>query len=165
MTFINIILENSTDKIAKLYNPAIKASQKPETGITIQNKAAYHVIKDCAILARNYIPICAFAAYSDPFSTLKGKFTKQNIKEFVSSTEEFPGSYHLLCIILDKIQKLKKESVKEEPKKEENEIVDNDPYGEYGIDNDTTKYVNQYSQPTSYNQIVDLLCEMFGVSN
>ena len=55
--------------------------------------------------------------------------------------------------------------VLEEPKKQETTFVDNDPYGEYGIDNDTSKYVNQYSQPSNYNETVELLCEMFEVSN
>jgi len=165
MTFINIILENSSDKLAKLYGPAFKASQNPENGITIQNKSAYHVIKDCATLARSYIPLYVFEQFENPFSSLKYKFSRQNIKEFVQSTKKINENYHLLCVILDKIENIKK--VQEEPilLEEENDSNINDPYGEYGVDNDNKKYLNQYKQPSNDNEIVDLLCESFGVSN
>jgi hypothetical protein len=48
MKFIDIILQNSQAKEAKLYGPATKASTNPETGVTILNPAAFHVIRDCA---------------------------------------------------------------------------------------------------------------------
>ena len=95
MTFINIILENSSDKLTKLYGPALKASQTPENGITIQNKSAYHVIKDCATIARSYIPLYVFEQYLDPFLNLKYKFSRQNIKDFVQSTKTIKENYHL----------------------------------------------------------------------
>lgn len=165
MTFINIILENSSDKFAKLYGPAFKASQTPEHGITIQNKSAYNVIKDCATIARSYIPLYVFEQYIDPFSTLNGKFTRTNISEFVHSIKSIKPNYHLLCVILNKIEGNKKEKVTEEPILIQEENINNDPYGEYGVDNDTKKYLNQYKQPSNDNEIIDLLCESFGVSN
>jgi hypothetical protein len=165
MTFINIILENSSDKFAKLYGPAFKASQTPENGITIQNKSAYHVIKDCATIARSYVPLYVFEQYINPFSTLNGKFTRANISEFVHSTKSIKANYHLLCVILNKIEGNKKEKVTEEPILIQEENINNDPYGDYGINNDTKKYINQYKQPLDGNEIVDLLCESFGVSN
>jgi hypothetical protein len=165
MTFINIILENSSDKLTKLYGPALKASQTPENGITIQNKSAYHVIKDCATIARSYIPLYVFEQYLDPFLNLKYKFSRQNIKDFVQSTKTIKENYHLLCVILNKIENSKKEQ--EEPilLQEEKESNVNDPYGEYGVNNDTKKYINQYNQPSNDNEIIDMLCESFGVSN
>jgi hypothetical protein len=165
MTFINIILENSSDKFAKLYGPAFKASQTPENGITIQNKSAYHVIKDCATIARSYIPLYVFGKYLDPFFTLKGKFKKLHIQEFVQSTRAVDSNYHLLCVILNKIENNKKEKIQDEPVLIQEDINNNDPYGEYGVDNDTKKYINQYKQPSDDNEIIELLCESFVVSN
>lgn len=165
MTFINIILENSSDKLAKLYGPAFKASQNPENGITIQNKSAYHVIKDCATIARSYIPLYVFEEYINPFSTLKGKFTRTNISEFVHSTKTIKPNYHLLCVILNKIENSKKENHQEEPVLLQEETNNDDPYGDYGLNNDTKKYINQYKQPSNDNEIVELLCESFGISN
>lgn len=166
MKFIDIILDNSTDKLAKLYSPALKASQNPENGITIQNKSAYHVIKDCAMIARFYIPLHIFEKYIDPFETLKGKFSKQNIQEFVQSTKTSDENYHLLCVILQKIEKNKKDQSQQEIiKQPEVEIIDNNPYGEYGITNEETKkYINQYSSPINDKATVELLCEMFGIA-
>ena len=65
MKFIEIILENSKSKEAKLFSPAKKAANNPETGITIQNKSAYHV------------PHYIFANYDCPFTELSGKFKKK----------------------------------------------------------------------------------------
>ena len=56
MEFLKIILQNSNLKEAKLYGAAQKAATNPEIGITIQNKAAYHVIKDCAAITMSYLP-------------------------------------------------------------------------------------------------------------
>jgi hypothetical protein len=163
MTFINIILENSSDKLAKLYGPAFKASQNPENGITIQNKSAYHVIKDCATVARSYIPLYVFDQYINPFSSLKGKFSRQNIKEFVQSTKTIKENYHLLCVILKKIEENKKETTVDENVQEENFLEENNPYGEYGIDNDTKKYLNQYSNPSNEDETINVICESFGL--
>jgi len=71
MRFVEIILENSTAKEAKLYNAARKAYQNPEIGITIQNKAAYHVIRDCAGITTKYLVHYVFGCYADPFVELK----------------------------------------------------------------------------------------------
>ena len=77
MEFVNIILQNSNLKEAKLYGAAQKAATNPEIGITIQNKAAYHVIKDCATIAMCYLPHLVFGSYVNPFESLKGKFKKE----------------------------------------------------------------------------------------
>jgi hypothetical protein len=165
MKFIDIILENSPDKFSKLYNPALKAIQNPHNGITVQNKSAYHVIKDCATIARSYIPLYIFEQYIDPFSNLKYKFSRENIREFVNSTKTIKENYHLLCVILNKIENSKKEKDQEEPVLLQEDSNNNDPYGDYGLNNDTKKYINQYKQPSNDNEIINLLCESFGVSN
>lgn len=160
MKFLEIIIENSTEKLAKLYKPAYKASQNPENGITIQNKSAYHVIKDCAYLAHLYLPIFCFEKYTNPFIQLKGKFKKPDIEEFVKSTKTDKLNELLLNLILEKI---------EEKQPIENfsaDLESNDPYGEYGLESDTRQYVNQYSKLSDDSlYLINNLCEKFGVSN
>jgi hypothetical protein len=79
MKFIDIILQNSQAREAKLVGPATKASTNPETGVTILNPAAFHVIQDCAKLTIKYIPHYVFGVYANPFEVLKGKF-EYNVK-------------------------------------------------------------------------------------
>jgi hypothetical protein len=163
MKFLEIIIENSTEKLAKLYKPAYKASQNPENGITINNKSAYHVIKDCAYIAHLYLPIYCFEEYSSPFLQLKGKFKKSEIEEFVQSTKTQKVNAFLLNLIL---QKLNKKEEKQTVQDFSNDLEPNDPYGEYGLESDTRQYVNQYnkiSDDSFYS--VNTLCEAFNVSN
>jgi hypothetical protein len=155
MKFIDVILENSSEKLAKLYGPSLKANQNPENGITINNKSAYHVIKDCAYLAHMYIPIFVFDKYIDPFNQLKRKFKKNDIEEFLNSTKTDISHKQLLTLILSKapLQNINAPVVKEF-----NDIEPNDPYGEYGMDNDVVQ--SSSGQKTT----LDTLCELFGVS-
>lgn len=160
MKFLEIILNNSTVKEAKLYAAAKKASIKPDTGITIQTQSAYHVIKDCAKITQLYLPLYIFGQYQNPFQALRGKFTKSEIQEFLSSANSDFVNHQLLCLILEKI---KKELDVEEPKQTVviQEVSSDDPYGDYG-----------YSSPEPVTQIVansdssalDLLCQAFEVS-
>ena len=163
MKFLEIIIDNSTEKLAKLYKPAYKASQNPENGITIQNKSAYHVIKDCAYVAHLYLPIYCFEEYINPFLQLKVKFKKSDIEEFVKSTKTQKVNAFLLNLILQKID----DKVEKQPQEDfSKDIEPNDPYGEYGLESDTRQYVNQYSKISDdLYYLVNILCEKFGVSN
>jgi len=102
MKFIDTLLANSSQQEAKLYGPSEKAAVKPDTGITIQNPGAFHVIKDCARLAHGYIPLFVFEHFSSPFDTLKGKFTKEDILELVDTSNTNVFIKHLLIAILNK---------------------------------------------------------------
>lgn len=158
MKFIEIILENSKVKEAKLYAPAKKASNNPETGITIQNKSAYHVIKDCANITIKYLPHYVFANYEYPFTELSGKFKRKDIEEFVSNTEKDIVLNQLLILILEKNGGL----VKETPKisvSDNNDLEIGDPYGEYGVgfEEQSNKIENNNSS------IVDVLCKIFDI--
>lgn len=158
MKFIEIILENSKVKEAKLYAPAKKASNNPETGITIQNKSAYHVIKDCANITIKYLPHYVFANYEYPFTELSGKFKRKDIEEFVSNTEKDIVLNQLLILILEKNGGL----VKETPKvsiSDNNDLEIGDPYGEYGVgfEEQSNKIENNNSS------VVDSLCKLFDV--
>ena len=53
--FEQIILENSSEKQAKLLGPAQRAHKKPDIGVEIQNKSAYYVIRDCAMITQKYL--------------------------------------------------------------------------------------------------------------
>ena len=136
MKFIDILLENSKLKQAKLYKAAKKTFENPSIGITIQNPAASHVLKDSAEIAINYIPLLVFSSYENPFQELKGKFTKEDIIEFVSSSKNQLHFHQLLIIILEKVKRLVPEACL--PKKVESEIkaatpdvLMDDPYGDY----------------------------------
>lgn len=134
MEFIEIILHNSELMEAKLYKAAQKAASNPEFGITIQNKAAYHVIKDCANVALNYLPHMAFGSYENPFRTLKGKIKKKEILEFIQEAESSSSLTQLLDLILLKAEKLNlipSKSVMIEIDKTKNF---SDPYGDYGLE-------------------------------
>ena len=153
MEFIEIILQNSDLKEAKLYKAAQKAAANPEIGITIQNKAAYHVIKDCATIASSYLPLFVFGTYQSPFESLKGKFKKENIAEFIKQSEKDLSCKQLLLIILDKAEK----ALPQQTQKFETETIA-DPYGDYGSDYGTGK-----SSTSNVVTPLDILCNAFSV--
>jgi hypothetical protein len=157
MKFIDLILQNSQIKEAKLYGPSKKAAERPETGITIQNPSAFHVIKDCATLATKYLPHFVFGHYANPFEVLKGKFTRNDIAEFISEANSDIVMFQLLTLILDKINKgtTYTSSTALDPKTITSSSAD--PYGEY----------ESYQPTVASNTVQDpttLLCTAFGVS-
>tara|TARA_R110000772_G_scaffold103798_1_gene205028 strand:- start:56 stop:547 length:492 start_codon:yes stop_codon:yes gene_type:complete len=81
--FEEVILENSTERIAKLYGPAARAEDNPDTGVEIKKKAAYYVIRDCAGITRKYLSIHVWGLFDDPILDLKGKFTSNDVKSFL----------------------------------------------------------------------------------
>lgn len=85
--FEEVILENSDEQIAKLYGSAARAAEKPETGIEIKKKAAYYVIRDCATVTRKYLALHVWGTYNDPIIDLKGKFTSNEVKDFIARSK------------------------------------------------------------------------------
>jgi len=85
--FEEVILENSADQIAKLYGPAARAADKPDTGVEIKKKAAYYVIRDCAGITRKYLAIHVWGLFNDPILDLKGKFTSNEVKNFLERSK------------------------------------------------------------------------------
>jgi len=143
MRFLDIILENSPVKQAKLAGPAAKCAEKPDNGVTIVNPAAYHVIKDCALIASKYLPHHIFGLYANPLEELKGKFNYQNVKEFVDAAYSDIVLNQLLILILDKI----KRSPGAIP------VNANDPYGDY----------ESYESNVREKDTVNLVCQAFSV--
>ena len=156
MNFIDQIIKNSQVKEAKLYGPSKKASENPETGITIQTPAAFHVIKDCATIANKYLPHYVFGTYANPFEVLKGKFTHNDIVEFVNNANSDIITFQLMTLILDKIQK---SPYKITETAVTAAITSNtaDPYGEYETYTSSAVVQSKSTDPIS------ILCTAFGV--
>jgi hypothetical protein len=157
MKFIDLILQNSQIKEAKLYGPAKKAAERPETGITIQTPSAFHVIKDCATITTKYLPHFVFGHYANPFEVLKGKFIKNDIIEFVNEANSDIVLFQLLVLILDKINKnpLFKQQITISTNTSTNAAIA-DPYGDY------ESYLPT-NQDTIQTDAVSLLCSAFNV--
>ena len=157
MKFVDILLQNSQAKEAKLYGPSKKASEKPETGIVIQNPSAFHVIKDCATMANKYLPHFVFGLYANPLEVLKGKFTRTDIEEFVSSANSDVSMYQLLILILEKAKKYTQNDTELVSAPITN-ISAGDPYGEY----------ESYTAPANTSKSIDtvtMLCNAFQVTS
>jgi hypothetical protein len=156
LTFIDVLLKNSKLIQAKIYTAASKAADNPAIGVTINNPAAAHVIKDCATITMKCLPLYVFAEYKDPFKELCGKFAKQDIAEFVKQTETDSVLNLLLTAILARAQKempniLKPTKVAEAPL---NVLGDGiDPYGGY--------YSEQVVVETKERSIEEILQEAF----
>ena len=117
---------------AKIYKAASKAAENPSIGVTINNPAAEHVIRDCATITMKCLPLYVFAEYKDPFKELSGKFSKEEINEFVNHAKEDTVFNLLLAVILAKAEKqmpeiFKQTTVSEAPKK----VLMDDPYMDY----------------------------------
>lgn len=171
MEFIKIILQNSNLKEAKLYNAALKANNNPEIGIVINNKAAYHVIKDCAGVALHYLPHLVFGEYQNPFESLKGKFTKAHLIEFIKASETNAPLNQLLHIIVNEAKeaKLLPASAQQPAQQPFNpEVYDPnalaDPYGEYGVGNESAGVQTQPQTPTVNESPLEILVTAFGVT-
>ena len=102
--FEEVILENSTERIAKLYGPAARAADKPDTGVEIKKKAAYFVIRDCAGITRKYLSIHVWGLFDDPVLDLKGKFTSNEVKSFLKRAETDTEAKLLKKLILADIK-------------------------------------------------------------
>ena len=123
MNFEDVLVTNSPTREAKLWEPSKKAYSVPETGITVVNPAALNVIKDCARIAVQYTPLKVFGLYANPFEELKGKFTVDQIKEFVERSKTELHTRQLLRLIIDRGRNL----IAATP------IPTDSPYGEYDI--------------------------------
>ena len=156
MNFIDQIILNSQVKEAKLYGPSKKAAERPETGITIQTPAAFHVIKDCATLANKYLPHYVFGTYANPFEVLKGKFNRKDIEEFVSAAMADIVLNQLMTLILEKIRKSPYMPVESNIIANAESINTSDPYGDYESANVVVTTSKQLDP-------ISLLCAALGV--
>ena len=101
----NAILKATKIRQRNLLPAARQAAHTPDTGVQILKKSAYYVIRDCASIACKYVPILAYAYISDPLKTLKGKFTKEGILDFVTRSRDEMHTKQLLTLIFADINK------------------------------------------------------------
>jgi hypothetical protein len=160
MKFIEKLIENTELKESKLYAAAQKCFAKPDTGITIQHKGAYNVIKDCANVTIRYLPHYIFGAYANPFDTLKGKFTKLEIEEFVKKSRDDYALEQLLTIIVNKFKNQPSKVEKKTELAPKSDMGMSDPYGMYGSDEFEVEENSRNDQMGE----VEILCLAFGVS-
>lgn len=160
MEFIKIMLQHSVLTEAKLHTSAQKAAKNPETGITINHQASYHVIKDCAMITTKYLPHMVFGAYKDPFVDLKGKFTRKSITEFVNASKSDVPVEQLLQLIVARAEKMNINTKPAVASVIKTAPVPADPYGDYGcLVEDTTPP----PMPTD-DGLVSILCKLFAVT-
>jgi hypothetical protein len=103
MTFEEKIIKNSGIRQKNLMRPAKIAFEKPDTGVTINKKGAFYLIKDSADITVKYLVHLCYGSYSNPIKDLKGKFTQSEIIDFVGRSKEQQYTRQLLNIILTDI--------------------------------------------------------------
>ena len=103
MTFEEKIIKNSGIRQKNLMRPAKIAFEKPDTGVTINKKGAFYLIKDSADITVKYLVYLCYGSYNNPIKDLKGKFTQSEIIDFVGRCKEQQYTRQLLNIILTDI--------------------------------------------------------------
>jgi len=139
MNFENKILSLSKIKESKLLRPSGIAMKKPDTGVKIIKKSAYYVIRDCATVTNKYVPLLVYGTIPKPLDTLKGKFSKSDIIDFVSRSKKDLHTKQLLNLIFvdiynretGKIQKSTSKDKEEEIVFDFSDEPDDDIYGDY----------------------------------
>ena len=170
-TFEKKILAESELKQAKLLGPAERATEKPNTGVTILKKSAYFVIRDCAKIAKQYLVLTIYGDFKNPIERLEGKFKREDIADFVNRSKRDLATSQLLSLILSDINKRKalenakntsKKPVKVEPVLDFTEYEEEDIYGEYDIiDEDTVEVPELTPEEPESRGTVDILCDAF----
>jgi len=130
----DVILENSSETKAKLYQPAKKAFEAPDTGVTIIKPAAYRVIKDCAETTLLFLPIEIFIKFKSPIQVLKSKFEREAVIDLYNRTTTDAVAKILYQLILDTCPKSVPQLSPVNPANIVNSNSD-DPYGEYEYGN------------------------------
>lgn len=128
----DIILENSPETKAKLYAPAKKAFEAPDTGVTIVKPAAYKVIKDCAETTLLFLPIEIFLKFKSPIQSLKGKIPRDSVVDLYNRTTTDSVAKILFQLILDTCPKSPPQLAPVNTASILTAIDKDDPYGSYG---------------------------------
>ena len=177
MSFEDKILAVSKLKQRLLKRPAGILAKKLDTGVVIENKSAYFVIRDCAMLAADYLPIFIYGALADPFNILRGKLTEKDIIDFVARAQKNKHTQQLLHLIFIDIAKKQGNAIIEQPRvRDPDPVIDfsedsGDIYGDYDYIEEVA--VQAQSQTTSVSQplsvdltdnraVIDKLIEIFG---
>jgi len=105
--FEDKVISITSSRFRNLKRPATLAASSPDTCVTILNKSAYYVIKDCADLTLKYLPHFIYSGLKDPISKLRGSVIEEEIVDFVKRSTREDHTQQLLRLILDDIQKKK----------------------------------------------------------
>lgn len=151
MTFEEKIIINSGIRQRNLMRPAKIAHEKPDTGVTINKKGAFYLIKDSAEITIKYLVHLCYGSYNNPVKELKGKFTQSEIIDFVGRSKEENNTKQLLDIILTDIGCLN-QSINVDTTQENEEIdfsiseEDDDVYGDYEMEAQSTRKTTSSSK-------------------
>lgn len=155
------IIELSKEPIAKLAPRAVKATKSPDHGITIINKGAYYVIRDCAKITTMYLPILLYGSIKDPVKTLSGIFTKTEIEKLVSNGDTNVTSRQLAKLMFIDSIKSNPPNKYKNPTKFEEPLENVDVYGDY--DSDIISEESYKDKEVDDSDIVSCICEAFKV--
>lgn len=147
-----VILEHSPETKAKLYGPAKKAFEAPDTGVNIVKPAAYKVIKDCAETTLLFLPIEIFLKYKSPIQSLRGKITRDQVIDLYNRTVKDTTAKILFQLILDTCPKSTPSLAPVNPVNILSDVSDDDPYGSYG---DTAPIVEESKS------LIDIICSAY----
>ena len=154
------IVEASKDKIKALAPRAAKAAKNPETGVKILVAGAKFVIRDCAQITIDYLPLKLYGGIVDPLKELNGVFTKKEIEAFVTRGKTEICAKHLCNIMM--LDAYKKGHIVT-PKQVEpvNDVDVDDVYGDYGSDTYTEEPEEFEFDFEDASKIVEVLCKAF----
>ena len=151
--FEDKIIKSSSIRQRNLLRPAKIACNKPDTGVTIQKKGAYFLIRDAADITVKYLAHLAYSSYTTPLKDLKGKFTQAEIIDFVGRSKTDPESRQLLHIVLTDIGSAQFKSATDgkvevtvgvttdKPVFNYEVSGDDDVYGDYDLEEDVSEEV------------------------
>ena len=182
MKFEQKILKAVKIRERNLLRAAKIAAEKPDTGVVIQKKGAYFVIKDCATITQKYLVHLAYSSLSNPIVDLRGKFTEADIINFVGRSKTEPHTRQLLHIILTDIGslqfKLATGTDTSQPPVSVTAPIhdytikgDEDVYGDYNFDDNNEEEVIEITSSDTVDDIdvddatavINKLVEVFGV--
>lgn len=169
MTFEEKIIKNSSIRQGKLMRPARIAFDKPDTGVTINKKGAYYLIKDSADITIQYLAHLCYGSYNEPISELKGKFTQSEIIDFVGRSKEEKNTNQLLSIILADLgyvsQSFEVDVIDEEELDLTIDEDEDDVYGDYETETTSTasKSPTSESEPLDINDVSGVIQKLIEV--
>ena len=170
MTFEEKIIKNSSIRQSKLMRPAKIAFEKPDTGVTINKKGAYYLIKDSAEVTIQYLVHLCYGSYKDPIKDLKGKFTQSEIIDFVGRSKEEKSTNQMLNIILADIGCINQTfEIEEEVEEEEIDLTisddEDDVDGDYESEVSTSKKTSKTSsdEPLDINDVSGVIQKLIEV--
>ena len=130
-----IILKHSDKKARRLLGPAERAYKKPDIGVEIKNKSAYYVIRDCALITTKFLVLHIWGGYDDPFASLKGKFTKDDVKDFLKRSKSDKNVNYIKSVIISEMRD--KFDTTTTSSSFDYSIEEDDIYGYYGESEET----------------------------